>query len=143
MHSGPDVVPRQRTIIDVARDAAAVGMRALAIKDDNTIIADRAALARTVLDDTVLILGAIVLNHAVADFNAEAVQKCTHARCRNRVHAKYGCCLNHRKRSRARTHAVAIAFRYASRPAGGATCIWTMPVTRALPSSRRAGLCAR
>lgn len=75
VHSGPDVVPRQQSILDVARDAAAVGMRALAIKDHNTITADRAALARSVLGDTVLILGAIVLNHAVGGFNAEAVEK--------------------------------------------------------------------
>jgi hypothetical protein len=75
VHSGPDVVPRSQNILDVARDAATVGMRALAIKDHNTITADRAALARSVLGDTVLLLGSIVLNHAVGGFNAEAVEK--------------------------------------------------------------------
>lgn len=75
IHSGPDVVPRQQNIIDVARDAAKVGMKALAIKDHNTITADRAALVHSVLGDAVQVLGAIVLNHAVGGFNAEAVEK--------------------------------------------------------------------
>lgn len=75
IHSGPDVVPRQQNIIDVARDAAKVGMRALAIKDHNTITSDRAALVHSVLGNAVLVLGSIVLNHAVGGFNAEAVEK--------------------------------------------------------------------
>lgn len=75
IHSGPDVVPRQQDIIEVARDAAKVGMKALAIKDHNTITADRAALVHSVLGDAIQVLGTIVLNHAVGGFNAEAVEK--------------------------------------------------------------------
>ncbi len=75
IHSGPDVSPRQQNIIEVARDAAEAGMKALAIKDHNTVTADRAALVHSVLGDDVLVLGCIVLNHAVGGFNAEAVEK--------------------------------------------------------------------
>jgi hypothetical protein len=75
IHAGPDVVPRQQDILDVARDAAQAGMRALVIKDHNTITADRAALVHKVLGDQVLVLGSIVLNYALGGFNAEAVEK--------------------------------------------------------------------
>ncbi len=43
VHAGPDTAPRQQDIIEVARDAARAGMRALAAKDHNTVTADRAA----------------------------------------------------------------------------------------------------
>ena len=75
IHSGPDVVPRQQDIIDVARDAADAGMRVLVIKDHNTITADRAAMVHKVLGDRVQVLGSIVLNYALGGFNAEAVEK--------------------------------------------------------------------
>jgi len=75
IHSGPDVAPRQQTILDVARHAADAGMRVLGIKDHNTITADRAAMVHSVLGDQVLMLGCIVLNHAVGGFNVEAVEK--------------------------------------------------------------------
>ncbi|MFP4037131.1 MAG: DUF6282 family protein [Desulfobacteraceae bacterium] len=75
IHAGPDVVKRQQDIIDVTRDAAEAGMRALVIKDHNTITADRAALVHKVLGDQVLVLGSIVLNYALGGFNVEAVEK--------------------------------------------------------------------
>ena len=75
IHSGPDVAPRQQDIIELARDAAQAGMRALAIKDHNTITADRAALVHSVLGDSILVLGCIVLNYSVGGFNAEAVER--------------------------------------------------------------------
>ncbi|MDQ7781361.1 MAG: DUF6282 family protein [Desulfomonilaceae bacterium] len=75
IHAGPDIPPRRQDILEVARDAAEVGMKALAIKDHNTITADRASLVRSVLGDGVLVLGSIVLNHSVGGFNAEAVEK--------------------------------------------------------------------
>lgn len=75
IHSGPDVAPRQQDIMEVARDAARVGMKALAIKDHNTITADRAALVHSVLGDDVLVLGCVVLNYSVGGFNVEAVEK--------------------------------------------------------------------
>lgn len=75
VHSGPDVPPRQQTILEVARDAAEAGMRALCIKDHNTITADRAALVREVRGDDVLVFGAVVLNYAVGGWNVEAVEK--------------------------------------------------------------------
>ena len=75
IHSGPDIPPRQQDIIDVASDAAKAGMRALAIKDHNTITADRAALVQSISGNDVLMLGCIVLNRSVGGFNAEAVDK--------------------------------------------------------------------
>ena len=75
IHSGPDVSPRQQDIMDVARDAARAGMRVLGIKDHNTITADRAALVHSTLGPQVLMMGSIVLNHAVGGFNPEAVEK--------------------------------------------------------------------
>ncbi|MEW5723156.1 MAG: DUF6282 family protein [Thermodesulfobacteriota bacterium] len=75
VHAGPDVSPRQQNILEVTRDAAEAGMRVLAIKDHNTATADRAALVRAALGDEVLVLGTVVLNHALGGFNAEAVEK--------------------------------------------------------------------
>jgi hypothetical protein len=75
IHSGPDIGPRQQDITEVAQDAALVGMKALAIKDHNTITADRAALVSSILGDDILILGCVVLNYAVGGFNVEAVEK--------------------------------------------------------------------
>jgi Family of unknown function (DUF6282) len=75
IHSGPDVSPRQQDIMDVARDARKAGMRALGIKDHNTITADRAALVHSTLGSQVLMLGSVVLNYAVGGFNIEAVEK--------------------------------------------------------------------
>ena len=75
IHAGPDVSPRQQDIIDVARDAARAGMRALGIKDHNTSTADRARLVQAVLGDQVQALGSIVLNYSVGGFNTEAVEK--------------------------------------------------------------------
>jgi hypothetical protein len=75
IHAGPDVTPRQQNIFDVARDAADVGMRALCIKDHNTVTADRAAMVQSVLGNQVLMLGSIVLNYAVGGFNIDAVEK--------------------------------------------------------------------
>ena len=75
LHSGPDVLPRQQSILEIARDAAQVGMKALAIKDHNTATGDRATLVQSVIGEDVLILGSIVLNHAVGGFNPDAVEK--------------------------------------------------------------------
>ena len=75
LHSGPDVAPRQQSIVEIARDAVEAGMRALCIKDHNTITADRAALVREVLGDDVLVMGSIVLNYALGGWNIEAVEK--------------------------------------------------------------------
>jgi len=75
IHSGPDVGSRQQSIFEITRDAAEAGMQALCIKDHNTITADRAALVREVLGNEVVVLGAIVLNHAVGGWNVEAVEK--------------------------------------------------------------------
>jgi hypothetical protein len=75
LHSGPDVPPRQQSILEIARDAAQVGMKALAIKDHNTATGDRATLVQSVIGQDVLILGSIVLNYAVGGLNPEAVEK--------------------------------------------------------------------
>jgi hypothetical protein len=75
IHAGPDVVPRQQDIIEVAEDAAEAGMRVIAAKDHNTITADRAVMAQKIVEDRVTVLGSIVLNYATGGFNPEAVEK--------------------------------------------------------------------
>jgi len=74
IHAGPDIVPRLQDIVEVARDARAVGMRALGIKDHNTNTADRCYVASQVVPGIDL-LGGIVLNHTVGGLNPETVEK--------------------------------------------------------------------
>lgn len=75
IHAGPDIVPRQHDLLEVAQEASDAGMRALGIKDHNTTTADRVALAKVVVPDSITLIGGIVLNYAVGGFNLEAVDK--------------------------------------------------------------------
>jgi hypothetical protein len=75
IHAGPDVVPRQQDLVEVAMDAGEAGMRALVFKDHNTTTADRARLARRFVPEGVVLFGGIVLNYAVGGFNLEAVEQ--------------------------------------------------------------------
>lgn len=75
VHAGPDVVPRQQDLVEVAERASEAGMKALAFKDHNTTTADRVNLARKFVPDDLTLIGGIVLNYAVGGFNPEAVEK--------------------------------------------------------------------
>lgn len=73
IHAGPDVVPRQHDLVEVAEQASEAGMKALAFKDHNTTTADRVNLAIKFVPDDLTLIGGIVLNYAVGGFNPEAV----------------------------------------------------------------------
>jgi hypothetical protein len=75
VHAGPDVVPRQHSMIEVAQEANKCGMRALAFKDHNTTTADRVTLVQNLIQPSVELIGGVVLNYAVGGFNPEAVEK--------------------------------------------------------------------
>ncbi len=75
IHAGPDVVPRQHSMIEVIKEANNCGMRALAFKDHNTTTADRVSLVQSLVNSSVDLIGGIVLNYAVGGFNPEAVEK--------------------------------------------------------------------
>jgi len=75
VHAGPDVVRRQHDLIEVAEEASAAGMKALAFKDHNTTTADRVKLVGKFVRDDLMLIGGIVLNYAVGGFNPEAVEQ--------------------------------------------------------------------
>jgi len=75
IHAGPDVVQRQHDLIEVAEEASASGMKALAFKDHNTTTADRVKLAKKFISDELTLIGGIVLNYSVGGFNPEAVEQ--------------------------------------------------------------------
>jgi hypothetical protein len=74
IHAGPDIVPRIQDVVEVARDAADAGMRALGIKDHNTNTADRCYIASQIVPGIDL-MGGIVLNYTVGGLNPETVDK--------------------------------------------------------------------
>lgn len=74
IHAGPDIVPRNQDLVEVARCAREVGMKALGIKDHFTNTADRCYIASQLVPG-IQLLGGIVLNYAVGGFNPEAVEK--------------------------------------------------------------------
>jgi len=75
-HTGPDVVPRSITDLELVRRAKAEGMRALVLKNHYTMTADRAQLAMLEVGG-IDVFGGIVLNRAVGGINAEAVRRMT------------------------------------------------------------------
>jgi len=75
VHAGPDVVPRQHDLVEVAEQANEAGMKALAFKDHHTTTAVRVSLARKFVPDGLTLIGGIVLNYAVGGFNPEAVEQ--------------------------------------------------------------------
>jgi hypothetical protein len=73
-HSGPSVMDRRIDHIEVMRDAAAVGMRALLIKDHYYSAAPVTALLNRHFADTgVQLLSGVPLNNATGGFNRYAV----------------------------------------------------------------------
>jgi hypothetical protein len=75
VHSGPDVVPRKLTDLELAREATDAGHRALVLKSHHSITATRATLVEEALGGGSQILGGIVLNlHATGGINPYAVK---------------------------------------------------------------------
>jgi hypothetical protein len=74
VHSSPDTVPRAQDDIELARSAAAAGMRAIVLKNHHFPTADRAALAMRYVPG-ITVLGGLVLNATAAGgLNPEAVR---------------------------------------------------------------------
>ena len=73
VHSAPDVFGRNLTDIEVARLAAAQGMRALVFKNHITNTADRAVLVSQAVPE-IEAFGGITLNQAVGGINPAAVE---------------------------------------------------------------------
>jgi len=71
MHTAPDVYPRSLDDIEVAKQAKKAGMAAIVLKNHITCTADRAQIARNVVDFSVF--GGIVLNWGVGGLNPTAV----------------------------------------------------------------------
>src|ERR1700682_4450570 len=74
VHSAPDTIARKQDDIELARTAAAAGMRAIVLKSHHFPTADRAALAQRYVEG-VIVLGGLVLNATAAGgLNPEAVR---------------------------------------------------------------------
>jgi hypothetical protein len=73
VHGAPDNVPRLLDDIQLAREAAAAGMRGLLLKSHSTLTADRATLAQTHAGAAVGVWGGLALNDPVGGFNPAAV----------------------------------------------------------------------
>ncbi|NPV70021.1 MAG: hypothetical protein HPY55_05145 [Firmicutes bacterium] len=72
IHIGPDDSPRYSSSIQLAREAAARGMRAIVVKDHLAPSAQKAALTREVVPE-ILTFGGISLNQTVGGLNPRAV----------------------------------------------------------------------
>jgi len=72
-HSGPGLFGRIGTSIDIARQAAAYGMRAIVLKNHQGITSDRATLVDQVVPD-ISVYGGVVLNQYVGGINPYAVE---------------------------------------------------------------------
>jgi hypothetical protein len=73
IHSAPDVWQRKMDDLELTRQAAARGMRAILLKSHWTLTADRAYLVQQVVPD-VRVFGGLVLNNSVGGFNPIAVE---------------------------------------------------------------------
>jgi hypothetical protein len=73
IHSAPDLRARLMDDIELAREAAAAGMRGILLKSHHTLTADRAAIAEKHVGG-VRVLGGLVLNHAIGGLNPAAVE---------------------------------------------------------------------
>ncbi len=71
MHTAPDIYPRSINDIEAAKQAKKAGMRAIVLKNHVTCTADRAQIARKVVDFPVF--GGVVLNWGVGGLNPTAV----------------------------------------------------------------------
>lgn len=72
-HTGPGLFGRVGTSIDIARQAAAYGMRAIVLKNHQGITSDRATLVDKVVPD-ISVYGGVVLNQYVGGINPYAVE---------------------------------------------------------------------
>jgi len=77
VHSAPDIVPRLLDDFELARQAAAAGLRGILLKCHTTLTADRARLAEQIVPG-IRVWGGLVLNHAVGGFNPAAVETAAH-----------------------------------------------------------------
>lgn len=73
IHTAPDIEPRRLDDLDLARAAAAAGMRAVLVKSHDTLTADRAALVERVVPG-IRVFGGLALNEAVGGLNPAAVE---------------------------------------------------------------------
>jgi hypothetical protein len=73
VHSAPDVDPRRYNDLELAREAAAAGMRALLIKSHQNSTVERAWLVHTVVPG-IDVFGGLVLNSTVGGLNTDAVE---------------------------------------------------------------------
>src|SRR6266508_3906304 len=73
IHSAPDVGPRKMDDLEVARQAAQRGMRAILLKSHWTLTADRAYLVEKVVSG-IRVFGGLALNQSVGGFNPAAVE---------------------------------------------------------------------
>src|SRR5579883_622077 len=73
VHTGPDIMPRQITDIELARQCRQWGQAGFVIKSHYTPTAERAALVRMIFPD-VHVLGAITLNAAAGGMNVMAIE---------------------------------------------------------------------
>jgi hypothetical protein len=73
VHSAPDVRPRYADDLQVAREAAAAGMRAILLKSHHTLTADRAAIAESTVTG-LRVFGGLALNGPVGGLNPAAVE---------------------------------------------------------------------
>jgi microsomal dipeptidase-like Zn-dependent dipeptidase len=72
VHAAPDAFARNMSDIDVAKLAAARGMRGIVLKNHLTVTSDRAALVAQVVPE-IEVFGGVVLNNAVGGLNPAAV----------------------------------------------------------------------
>ena len=72
IHASNEVPPRRQNILEVARDAAAAGMRAVVFKSKDTSTVDSAALASTLVEG-VRLYGGVTLDASVGGINPLAV----------------------------------------------------------------------
>lgn len=73
IHSAPDIYARSVTVIEAARNAQAVGMRAILVKSHCTDTSDRAELARDLTGFAVF--GGVTLNYSMGGLNIHAVRE--------------------------------------------------------------------
>jgi hypothetical protein len=73
IHAGPDIIPRCMDALEVARAASEAGMRAILLKDPNTMTADRAYIVNSICPQ-IGVYGGVVLNNAVGSLNPRAVE---------------------------------------------------------------------
>lgn len=73
IHSGPDVAPRIGTSVDIARAAAAAGMRAIVLKDHLFPSFPKAVVTDQLVDD-IRVFGGIAMNATAGGISARTVR---------------------------------------------------------------------